>query len=156
MPARTLSSAVVLVGLAALAAVEAGGCDKRAESLRSASRAGLPLVTQATGSISAETTYTLADYDLPPVPGLKHLCGHYELGSAGELITFDFFASMLAPEVLEQTVRMSNSAKHCGSRSRHQVTVSVSSFAPEKVPPKCTTNPRARVGRSLLLASRVL
>jgi hypothetical protein len=116
----------------------------------------LPFVSQAAGSISAETTYTLADYDLAPVPGLKHLCGHYELGAAGELITIDFFESMMAPEILEQSVRVGNSAERARSHARRRVNVSVTSFAAEKIPPKCSANPRTVVGRSLLLASRVL
>ncbi|MGC4066191.1 MAG: hypothetical protein QM784_16420 [Polyangiaceae bacterium] len=156
MPPRTLSSAIALVGLASLAAIEAGGCGKHSESLRSASRAGLPLVTQATGSISAETTYTLADYGIAPVPGLKHLCGHYELGAAGELVTVDFFESSMAQEKLEQSVRLGISTEHSRTRARHRVTVSVSELTPERIPPKCAASVPASRGRTLLSASRVL
>jgi hypothetical protein len=156
MPPRTLSSAVALVGLASLAAVEAGGCGKHSESLRSASRAGLPLVAQATGSISAETTYTLADYGIAPVPGLKHLCGHYELGAAGELVTFDFFESSMAPEALEQTVRAGASTEHARLRTRHRVSLSVSALTPERIPAKCAAHAGSPPGRTLLSASRVL
>jgi hypothetical protein len=156
MPPRTLSSAVALVGLASLTAVEAGGYSKRTESLRSASRAGLALVTSAAGSVSAEATYSLADYGVGPVPGLNHLCGRYELGPKGELVTFDLFEGPMSPTVLEQTVLR---AKTRGMRPNHPeatVSLAVSEFSPNKLPQSCLKAVKDKDARSLLLASRML
>lgn len=154
MPPRTLSSAVALVSLASLTAVEAGGCDKRPESLRSASRAGLPLMLSAVGTVSTEAAYNLADYGVGPVPGLRHLCGHFELSSEGDLITKDLFVAEMPAERLSQLVGVQNTAQSSPKRGR-QVSLRVSPFTLEQLPSLCQKL-EARKAHSLLVASRAL
>jgi hypothetical protein len=153
MPPRTLSSTVVLVGLTSLTAVEAGGFDNRPESLRSATRAGLPLVSQAVGSISAEASYTLADYGVRPIPGLKHVCGHYELLPDGELVSRDLFSATIPAKLLEQVIeRAQTPARRNVSRS---ITLTVSEYTEQQLPPSCRKL-AANDSRSLLVATRQL
>jgi len=155
MPPRTLSSAVALVSLASLTAIEAGGCSKRTESLRSASRAGLPLITSAIGSVSAEAAYSLADYGVRPVPGLQHLCGHYELGDNGELITNDLFIAQMSPEHLLLAISQPAPSLTHRSARKSGVSLQVSDYDQEKLPKVCRKLATSD-SQSLLIASRVL
>jgi hypothetical protein len=139
------------VSLASLTAVEAGGCSKRSESLRSATRAGLPLVAQATGSISGETAYSLADYGVNPLPGLTHLCGHYELGPKGELITQDLFTGSMSPFLLEKALGRADKTRD----PARPVSLRVNEFKKDALPKSCKQLARTDA-QSLLVASRVL
>jgi hypothetical protein len=155
MPPRTLSSAVALVGLASLTAVEVGGCIKRTESLRSVTRAGLPLLTSALGSVSAEASYSLADYGIRPIPGLKYVCGHYELGPRGELVTHDLFSASLPSRLLKQAVDNAKIPTDTSHSRAHDVSLRVSDYSTEQLPKSCRKGSGA-IANSLLIASRKL
>lgn len=155
MPPRTLSSAIALVGLASLTAVEVGGCIKRTESLRSVTRAGLPLLTSALGSVSAEASYSLADYGVRPIPGLKYVCGHYELGPRGELVTRDLFSATLPTHLLKQAVDSAKTPTDTSRARAHDVALQVSDYSMEQLPKACRKRASA-LAQSLLIASRKL
>jgi hypothetical protein len=155
MPPRTFTSAVALVGLATLTTIEVGGCNKRTESLRSSTRAGLPLLTSALGSISAEASYNLADYGVGPIPGVQHVCGHYELGRNGELLTSDLFAAPLAPRLLRQALANAQLNQDQAQARSHKVSLDIRDYSTEQVPLACRKG-TMKEARSLLIASRKL
>jgi hypothetical protein len=158
MPPRSIGSAIALVSLSALTAIEAGGCHKRPEPLGSLTRSALPLVAQAIGSNPIESNYALSDYGLAPRPDLKHICGHYDLQTDGRLTTWDLFAgpteaTQLRREVDQDLERVARSAK---SRSRQgEVTLVVDSGRHFEWPRSCPKS-LARGAQSVLVASRVL
>jgi hypothetical protein len=155
MPPRTFTSAVALVGLATLTSIEVGGCNKRPESLRSSTRAGLPLLTSALGSVSAEASYNLADYGVRPIPGVKYVCGHYELGPKGELLTRDLFAASLAPQLLQQALANARSDRDLTQARSHAVSLDIRDYSAFQVPLACRKS-AMKDARSLLIASRKL
>jgi hypothetical protein len=147
---------LALVGLSSLAAIEAGGCDKKPESLRSLSRSALPLLAQATGSNSTEINYSLADYGLGPRPGVQHVCGHYDLRADGRLTTWDLFVSHDEPNQLRDAVDADLvSAKRQRPQRSEPVQISVKSLASFEWPAHCPKYANANA-RSVLLATRVL
>jgi hypothetical protein len=147
-----------LVGLCALAAVEARWFDKRTESLRSFSRAALPLMGQAIRSTPGETTNALSDYGLAPRPDLQHVCGRYELLKNGRLRTWDFFTGQTAlqqlrKEIDQELVRGTEAGNR--TRTRADVSIRIDAGADFKWPRNClkTAGPKAQ---SVLVASRIL
>lgn len=158
MPPRSLPSAVALIGLSALTAIEAGGCDKRPESLRSISRTALPLVGLAIEPAPLRTDPVFSDYGLTPRPDLKHICGHYELQADGRLTTQDLFVGPLELTSMRSEVERDLERSDNGSRATriaHETRVTVESSATFKWPRSC---PKALAtnARTVVVATRVL
>lgn len=157
MPPRSLSSAVALVGLGALAAVESGGCNKRPDSLGSVTRSALPLLQLANGSSGADPRSIFADYGLRPRPGLRYLCGHYELAPDGRLITQDLFAGSAEPTQLEREIAAERTRQRDENTpaSKRNVKIVIKSQSKFSWPRSCPKE-MAKQARSILVASRVL
>jgi hypothetical protein len=158
MPPRSIGSAIALVSLSALTAIEAGGCHKRSEPLGSFTRSALPLVTQAAGSSTVESNYALSDYGLAPRPDLKHVCGHYDLRADGRLTTFDLFVGPTEPDQLRREVDqdLERRARSASTRPRQrEVTLVVDSGSHFEWPRSCPKS-LVKTARSVLVASRVL
>lgn len=157
MPPRSIPAAAALIGLSTLAAVEGGGCDNRAESLRSVSRTALPLVGLAVDPGLAEGGSVFSDYGLSERPELKHVCGHYALRDDGRLATQDVFASQLEPDRMKREVTqdLDKRERRGAGRSQHEIHITVESAASFHWPRSC---PRALAAsaRSVVIASRVL
>lgn len=113
MPPSSISSAVALVGLCSLAALETGGCSNSSKSLASVTRSGLPLLASllngthgrvaaikislfgaAKGS-SADAPEATDSHEvgLATVPGLVPHCGRYDFTPEGGLLAWDALAS---------------------------------------------------------------
>ena len=157
MPPKSVGSAFALIGLCSLAAVEAGGCDKRPESLRSATRSALPLVSRAARPGGAQLNYALSDYGLQSRPDMRHVCGHYELRADGHLTTWDLFVTSAEANQLrhEVDVELGDKTKSPRSSARKQVSVTVDSSNHFQWPQSCPKTLMA-TARSVLVATRVL
>lgn len=120
MPPRSISSAVALVGLCSLAAVETGACSNSPKSLASVTRSGLPLLSSLMrgplGQLSltkfsravtannpeseiAEATAVL-DHGFGPMSELQPHCGRYEFKDDGKLVVWDAFTSVRPAQAL--------------------------------------------------------
>jgi hypothetical protein len=115
MPPSSISSAIALVGLCSLAAVETGGCSNSPKSLASVTRSGLPLLTAwLRGPIGQVRLFKISDVDaaqqsgrdnsdarashdvgLEAISELAPHCGRYEFKSDGGLSVWDAFVSPL-------------------------------------------------------------
>ena len=123
MPPHSISSAVALVGLCSLAAVETGGCSNSTKSLASVTRSGLPLLSslmrgplgqlsltkfsRAVTANNPESENTDAagfvEHDLGSMSELRLHCGRYEFKDDGKLLVWDAFtASRSAPLLTTQ------------------------------------------------------
>lgn len=160
MPPKSVSSAITLVSLSVLAAVEGGACDKRPESLGSATRSALPLFARAAQAEPQEMNYALADYGLGPHPNLRHVCGHYELRADGRLTTWDLFVGSVDPGQLrrEVTEELSQKERRTAARKvapRNDVSVKIDSGSSFPWPEHCP-QVMAKKAQSVLVATRVL
>jgi hypothetical protein len=115
MPPSSISSAIALVGLCSLAAIETGGCSNSSKSLASVTRSGLPLLTAwLRGPIGQVHLLKISNVDtaqqsggdpsdvqgghdvgLATISELAPLCGRYEFKSDGGLSVWDAFVSHL-------------------------------------------------------------
>jgi hypothetical protein len=115
MPPSSISSAIALVGLCSLAAIETGGCSNSSKSLASVTRSGLPLLTAwLRGPIGQVRLFKISDADaaqqsrgdqsnvqgshdvgLGTISELAPHCGRYEFKPDGGLLVWDAFVSYL-------------------------------------------------------------
>lgn len=118
MPPSTITSAVALIGLCSLAAIETGGCSNAPKSLISVTRSGLPLITslltESLGQLAENKTNLhgaalessrensepvgVHDVGLTGVTGLLPQCGRYEFKPDGSLLVWDALSSSLPKE----------------------------------------------------------
>jgi hypothetical protein len=158
MPPRSVGSAIALVSLSALTAIEAGGCHKRSEPLGSSTRSALPLVTQAAWTNAVESNYALADYGLAERPDLKHVCGHYDLAADGRLTTSDLFVGPTEPNQLRRELERDLERAAASGKSRlrlHEVTLLVDGASHFEWPRSCPKALAKSTG-SVVVASRIL
>lgn len=132
MPPSSISSAIALVGLCSLAALETGGCSNSSKSLASVTRSGLPLIAAllrepvsrvrlfnvsnagaAQQSRSAESAPPGShDVGLEAVPGLEPHCGRYEFKPDGGLVVWDALATRLSAERAATTLSKQDPSLH--------------------------------------------
>lgn len=126
MPPRSISSAIVLVGLCSLAALETGGCSNSSKSLASVTRTGLPLLsallhgplgqlslTKFSRAVTANNpdqdnsvTSGFLDGELAKLAALEPHCGRYNFGNDGKVIVWDALTSKKPAQLL--TVELSS------------------------------------------------
>jgi hypothetical protein len=119
-----MTSAVALIGLCSLAAVETGGCSNSSKSLASVTRTGLPLlysvlrgplaqlsltkfsraVTANNPEVENHGVETFVEHGLGPMSELAPHCGRYEFKDNGKVVAWDALVSDQSPEQLKSTL----------------------------------------------------
>jgi hypothetical protein len=97
----------------------------------------------------------LADYGVSPIPGLKHVCGHYELGPNGELIARDLFSTTMSPQLLKQAVDIAQSSADRALIRARSVSLQISDYSVDQLPKACRKG-ALDPSQGLLVASRQL
>jgi len=167
MPPRSISSAVALVGLCSLAAVETGACSNSSKSLASVTRSGLPLLSSVLRGPIAQLSLTklsravaanepevrtdaesFVEHGFGTVSGLHPHCGRYEFKNNGNVVAWDALVSAQSPAQLmgtlstrDRQLSWSNPAKGVWIAERTVLgkaqTLQVYASSASKLPPNC-------------------
>jgi hypothetical protein len=155
MPPQSLASALTLVGLSSLAAIEAGACEHRGDPLPAASRQSLALI-QLSPAAAVTDRHLLGDYGLSAAPALAHLCGRYALADNGAVTSQDAFASPTDRATLSKQLGVSDERPSIRPVLDRSVTIELRDLSQLSSLPKNCASRLPPKTRTLVVASRTL